>query len=328
MEQVSSILRCEKLLEDICGGVAFLTPSCTAAIELSCLLLIKPGDEVIMPSFTFPSAANAVILRGGVPVFVDSRMDTLNIDEERIEEAITPRTKAILPIHYAGVVADMERINQIADAHGLWVIEDAAQAIGNWKVTGHVGCLSFHDTKNVKCGEGGALIVRSPDLVERFEIARDCGTTKAKWRRGETSTWDWISVGQSALMSEHCAKVLEPQLEHLDAITQERLDVWNVYNERIDARKRSNGHIYWFLSEDRKKLKERLGDIRLSSHYEAAHLTDTGRQYGRVGGQILNTQRIAAQITRPPMNVTPSEALEISRRISTEIHGSRQAKAA
>jgi dTDP-4-amino-4,6-dideoxygalactose transaminase len=290
-------------------------------------LLIKPGDEVIMPSFTFPSAANAVILRGGVPVFVDSRMDTLNIDEERIEEAITPKTKAILPIHYAGVVANMERINQIADSHGLWVIEDAAQAIGNWKVTGHVGCLSFHETKNIKCGEGGALVVRDPQLVEKFEIARDCGTTKAKWRRGETSTWDWISVGQSALMSEHCAKVLEPQLENLDEITESRLRVWDIYNDWIESSPRANGHIYWFLAKDRKRLKESLG-ISLSSHYEAAHLTDTGRLYGRVGGAIVNAQEIASRITRPPMNVTPVEALDIARRITKEIHGGRQAKAA
>lgn len=315
---MNSISRCEKHLSEICGGVAYLAPSCTAALELACLLLIKPGDEVILPSFTFPSAANAVILRGGVPVFVDSRMDTLNIDEERIEEAITSKTKAILPIHYAGVVANMERINQIADAYGLWVIEDAAQAIGNWKVTGHVGCLSFHETKNVKCGEGGALIVRDPQLIEQFEIARDCGTTKAKWRRGESSTWDWISVGQSALMSEHCAKVLEPQLERLDEITESRLRVWDVYNKWIEERLRSNGHIYWFMA-DRKSI-----DVPLSSHYEAAHLTDIGRRYGRVGGKIVNAQRIASRIARPSMNVTPTEAMEIAKRI----HGSRQKKAA
>ena len=325
---MSSIVRCERLLSDICGGVAYLTPSCTAALELACLLMIERGDEVIMPSFTFPSTANAVILRGGVPVFVDSRMDTLNIDEERIYEAITPKTKAILPIHYAGVVANMERINQIAESHGLWVIEDAAQAIGNWKVSGHVGCLSFHETKNVKCGEGGAIVIKDPQLIERFEIARDCGTTKAKWRRGESSTWDWISVGQSALMSEHCAKVLEPQLGNLEEITEARLRVWDAYARGIDgAVSRSNGHIYWFLSKDRKTLRERVS-VPLSSHYEAAHLTETGKRFGRAGGKITNAQKISSQITRPPMNVTVSEAVSIASRINMELHGSGQEKAA
>lgn len=276
-------------------------PSCTAALELSCLLILERGDEVILPSWAYPSCASAVILRGGVPVFIDVDKD-LNMDPLKIREAISSKTKAIMPIHYAGVVAEMPMINTIAESYGLYVIEDAAQAIGNWKVSGDFGCLSFHSTKNVQCGEGGALIVKNPAFIEKAEIIRDCGTTKARYKRGETSGYDWLEVGSSYLMSSYTAEHLHEELIRLPEITLKRLERWDFYNKTVDAKekctKRSNGHIFWFFVEDKWNwLKEAKG-LKASSHYDALHLTIPGRKYGRAGGFITNSTRAMQKLVK------------------------------
>lgn len=251
------------------------------------MLILEPGDEVILPSWAFPSCANAIILRGATPVFVDVDED-LNIDIDQIVPVITDKTKAIMPLHYAGVVCDMHRINAIAENHGLYVIEDAAQALGNWKVSGDLGCLSFHSTKNVQCGEGGALIVNSPTLIEKAEIIRDFGTTKAQYLRGGEKM-EWLSVGSSYRMSSYLAEVLIGQLEKLPEITAKRRERWNqyaqVFNPRKGCKKIANGHIFWLYVEDKwdwLKTMKNTG-YKVSSHFEALHLTPPGRKYGRAG---------------------------------------------
>lgn len=306
---------CE-VLEKECGGKVFLTPSCTSALEISCRLTLSPGDEVILPSWTFPSCANAVILAGGVPVFVDVNQD-LNIDPTEVLKAITTKTKAVMPVHYAGVVCEMQEINRIAREYGLYVIEDAAQAIGNWKVSGDLGCLSFHSTKNVSCGEGGAIIVNNPSLLERVEIFRDCGTTKAKYRRGETSGYDWVDVGSSCLMSDHLVPLLETQLRALETITAQRMRAWRTYRDVADqlemyprARFPGNGHLFWFEIENKwdwiKKARE-MG-VKASSHYEALHLTIPGRKYGRACGPILRATQAMERLVKLDTSVDDPRA--------------------
>ena len=199
--------RCQRWLAEQIGAQAvLLTHSCTAALEMAAILIgIKPGDEVIMPSFTFVSTANAVVLRGGVPVFVDIRADTLNIDEEQVESAITPRTRALFPIHYAGVPAEMGPLGEIADRHGLTVVEDAAQALGSTYrrrkagSMGHLAAFSFHETKNIISGEGGALALNDPDLIERAEIIREKGTNRKRFLRGQVDKYTWVDVCSSFL---------------------------------------------------------------------------------------------------------------------------------
>src|SRR3954447_2492399 len=229
--------RCSEWLERETGTVkALMTPSCTAALEMSALLLdLAPGDEVIMPSFTFVTTASAYAARGAVPVFVDVREDTLNIDPARVEAAITPRTKAIVVVHYAGVGADMARIMAIAREHGLAVVEDAAQGIRArldgipLGCIGQLGTLSFHETKNVHCGEGGALLVNDPVLVERAEILQEKGTDRARFFRGQVDKYTWIDVGSSFLLSEINAAFLWAQLEHADKLIARRLEIWQRY---------------------------------------------------------------------------------------------------
>src|SRR5690348_8980176 len=217
---------------------ALLTHSCTAALEMSALLLdIQAGDEVIMPSFTFVSTANAFVLRGAVPVFVDIRPDTLNLDESLIEAAITPKTKAICVVHYAGVGCEMEAIMAIAEKHDLFVVEDAAQGIlSTYKgrplgSIGHLAALSFHETKNVISGEGGALLINDPRFVERAEIIREKGTNRSKFFRGQVDKYTWVDVGSSFLPGEITAAFLAAQLEHADEITARRLAIWDRYFE-------------------------------------------------------------------------------------------------
>ncbi len=277
----------ESLLVKECGGSeCLLTPSCTAALELACMLVIEPGDEVIMPAWTFPSTANAVILRGGVPVFIDVNND-LNMQVFDIYDAITPKTKAIMPVHYAGVLADMDCINVIASQKGLYVIEDAAQAIGNWKVSGDFGCLSFHYTKNVSCGQGGALIINNPQFVEKAERMAYCGTTKARFNRGETLGYDWLETGSQYIMADPLKPILLDQLERLEEITAKRKEVWQFYQENIEGTERcvnvGNGHIFWVMRDNK---WEWLKTARATSHYDALHLTIPGRKYGRAGGII------------------------------------------
>jgi dTDP-4-amino-4,6-dideoxygalactose transaminase len=231
--------KCSDWLERRTGTYkALLTHSCTAALEMAAILAdIQPGDEVIMPSYTFVSTANAFLLRGGVPVFVDIRPDTLNIDEARIEAAVTEKTKAIVPVHYAGVGCEMDSIMAIARKHGLLVIEDAAQGImashqgrplGS---IGHLGALSFHETKNIISGEGGALLINDRALAERAEIIREKGTNRSKFFRGQVDKYTWVDLGSSYLPSELIAAFLWAQMEEADAITRRRLDIWANYHQ-------------------------------------------------------------------------------------------------
>jgi len=233
--------RCHEWLERKSGGdKALLTHSCTAALEMAALLLdIKPGDEVIMPSYTFVSTANAFVLRGGVPVFVDIREDTLNLDERLIEAAITPRTRAIVPVHYAGVACEMDAIMTLANRHGLKVVEDAAQGVmASYKgrmlgSIGDLGAYSFHETKNVISGEGGALLVNDPALATRAEIIREKGTDRSRFFRGEVDKYTWQEVGSSFLPGELIAAFLWAQLEEAQSVTNERLAIWGRYHELL-----------------------------------------------------------------------------------------------
>ncbi len=263
---------CQALIEQQLGsGRVLLTHSCTAALEMAAILAgIGPGDEVIMPSFTFTSTANAVVLRGGVPVFIDIRPDTLNLDESLIEAAITPRTRAIFVVHYAGVSAEMDRIMAIAERHGLLVLEDAAQAMhAAWKgrplgTFGAFSAFSYHETKNVISGEGGALVVNDPAAVARAEIIWEKGTNRAQFQRGEVAKYTWIDVGSSYLPSEITSAFLLAQLQAGPAITAARLEAWQRYHAAFSGLERTgrlrrpvvpaecthNGHIYYVLAPD------------------------------------------------------------------------------
>ena len=235
--------RCSQWLEQKSGcKKALLTHSCTAALEMTAILAdIKTGDEVIMPSYTFVSTANAFALRGGVPVFVEIRPDTLNIDENLIEALITPRTKAIVPVHYAGVACEMDTIMDIARRHGLLVIEDAAQGVmASYKgralgSIGDLGCYSFHETKNVISGEGGALLINNPGFVERAEIIREKGTNRSRFFRGQVDKYTWVDIGSSYLPGEIIAAFLWAQLEEAESITARRMQIWHRYHEGFEA---------------------------------------------------------------------------------------------
>ncbi len=263
--------RCHHWIEQRTGCVkALLTQSCTSALDLAALLLkLEPGDEVIMPSFTFVSTANAFVLRGAVPVFVDIREDTLNLDEKLIEAAITPRTRAIVPVHYAGVSCEMDTIAAIATRHRLAIVEDAAQGVmAGYKgrplgAIGDIGCFSFHETKNIISGEGGSLLVNDPELVQSAEIMREKGTDRGRFFRGEVDKYTWQDVGSSFLPSEITAAFLWAQLEQAERITAERIAVWRRYHEMLAPLEQRgvlrrpvippdcqhNGHIYYVLLE-------------------------------------------------------------------------------
>jgi len=320
---------CQSWLENRLGSArVLLTHSCTAALELAALLAgIGPGDEVIMPSFTFVSTANAVVLRGGVPVFVDVRPDTLNLDEELIERAITPRTRAISVVHYAGVGANFEAIDAIARRHGLLVMEDAAQGFfASWRgrplgTLGALGAVSFHETKNVICGEGGALIVNDPGLVERAETVWEKGTDRARFRRGEVDRYTWHDVGSSFAPSEILAAFLWAQLQASDSITRRRLAQWTAYHEAFDeleseglvrrpvipANAGHNGHLYYLLlptpfarDEALKALAGR--GIHAIFHYVPLHDSPGGIRYGRTAGEMAVTSDAAARLIRLPLH--------------------------
>lgn len=319
---------CSRWLEARTGAhKALLTHSCTAALDMAAILAgIGPGDEVIMPSFTFVSTANAFVLRGGVPVFVDIRADTLNLDEKLIEAAITPRTRAIVPVHYAGVACEMDTILAVARRHGLVVIEDAAQGLmtqyegRGLGALGHLGALSFHETKNVISGEGGALLVNDPRLVERAEIVREKGTDRSRFFRGEVDKYTWVDVGSSYLPGEIIAAFLWAQLEEAEAITQRRIDLWNRYHARLESCERAgrirrpvippgcrhNGHLYYVLLPDearRTRLIERLSARGIAAvfHYVPLHSSPAGRRYAHAAGPLPNTERLSACVLRLPL---------------------------
>lgn len=320
--------KCNTWLEERTGSYkALLTHSCTAALEMSAILAdIQPGDEVIMPSYTFVSTANAFVLRGGVPVFVDIRPDTLNIDETLIEAAITPRTKAIVPVHYAGVACEMDTIMDIAQRHKLFVIEDAAQGVmATYKgkalgAIGHMGTLSFHETKNITSGEGGALLINDPLLAERAEIIREKGTNRSQFFRGQVDKYTWVDIGSSYLPGEIIAAFLWAQMEEAEAITKKRLDIWNQYHEAfipleiteklrrpiISEGCQHNAHMYYILLdslEKRTSVIAKLKEKRVTSvfHYVPLHNSPAGLKYGRVHGQMTHTEDLSDRLLRLPL---------------------------
>jgi dTDP-4-amino-4,6-dideoxygalactose transaminase len=329
--------QCHAWLEARTGcAKALLTHSCTAALEMAALLLdLEPGDEVIMPSFTFVSTANAFVLRGAVPVFVDIRPDTLNLDEALIEAAITPRTRAICVVHYAGVACEMDPILDIAARHGLAVVEDAAQGVlSSYKgrplgSIGALGALSFHETKNVISGEGGALLVNDPALVERAEIIREKGTNRSKFFRGQVDKYTWVDVGSSYLPSEILAAFLSAQLDEADAISQRRIDLWNRYHawaakhEAAGRLRRPvvpdhcvhNAHMYYLLLrdlEDRTAFIARLKQAGVGAvfHYVPLHSSPAGMRYGRAAGALPVTDSTTDRLVRMPLWVGLEDRLD------------------
>ena len=320
--------RCNAWLERTVGcPKALLTHSCTAALEMAAILAdIGPGDEVIMPSFTFVSTANAFVLRGGVPVFVDVREDTLNIDESKIEAAITPKTKAIVVVHYAGVACEMGAILAIADRHGLLVIEDAAQAVlATYKGRplgglGALGALSFHETKNILCGEGGALLVNDPRLVARAEVIREKGTDRSRFSRGEVDKYTWVDIGSSFLPGEVVAAFLWAQMQEAETITRRRLDIWARYQEAFADLEKSgrarrplvpeyaspNAHNYYLLVQDAETRTKFIQSLRADGihavfHYIPLHDSPAGMKFGRASGSMQVTRSVADRLVRLPL---------------------------
>lgn len=306
---------------------ALLTHSCTAALEMSAILLnLQPGDEIIMPSYTFVSTANAFVLRGAVPVFVDIRPDTLNLDETLIESAITPRTRAIAPVHYAGVGAEMDIITAIAARHGLAVVEDAAQGIGsryNGRPLGSIGtfgAFSFHETKNVIAGEGGALIVNDPAHLLEAEIIREKGTDRGRFLRGEVDKYTWRSVGSSFLPGELIAAFLWAQLQEADSITAKRLEAWDRYyaltgpleaaglmrRPVVPSHCAHNAHMFYILLADgidRHTVLTGLTQAGVNAvfHYVPLHSSPAGRELGRTNGPLSVTDRLHGRLIRLPL---------------------------
>ncbi|MBX9778455.1 MAG: dTDP-4-amino-4,6-dideoxygalactose transaminase [Xanthobacteraceae bacterium] len=327
--------RCQDWVEQRTGcSKALLTHSCTAALEMAALLAnVEPGDEVIMPSFTFVSTANAFVLRGARPVFVDVRPDTLNIDEHLIEAAITPHTRAIVAVHYAGVACEMDAIIEIACRHNLIVVEDAAQGVlarykgqslGN---IGHLGAYSFHETKNVISGEGGCLLVRDPALIARAEIIREKGTDRNRFFRGEVDKYTWQDVGSSFLPGELIAAFLWAQLEVADTITQRRMTHWEYYHARlaeletegrlrrpiIPAACQHNAHLYYVMLSpeiDRQAVLDALKRNNMAAlfHYVPLHSSPAGQRYGRAHGMLPVTDLAARQLIRLPLFIGITEA--------------------
>ena len=319
---------CEKILESLTGAARILlTHSCTAALEMAALLIgIKPGEEVIMPSFTFVSTANAFVLRGATPVFVDIRKDTLNLDEKLLEGAITCKTKAIVPVHYAGVGCGMDDILDIAKGRGIPVIEDAAQGIqakvdgGALGSLGDLGTLSFHETKNVISGEGGALLVNNPDFVERAEHIREKGTNRASFFRGQVDKYTWVDLGSSYIPGEIIAAFLHSQLQHASLITNQRLELWSKYHEALEPLEKDgwirrphipgncvhNAHMYYILLETPKVRNRLMASLQAQGiqaifHYIPLHSSPAGKKYTRAHGSLGNTDDISQRILRLPL---------------------------
>lgn len=306
---------------------ALLTNSGTSALDIIAILAdIKPSDEVIMPSFNFPSTANAAVLRRGVPVFVDIHPDTLNINEILIENAITPRTKAIFVVHYAGVGCEMDKILQIAKKHNLLVLEDAAHSfLAKYKnrylgTIGDMGAFSFHETKNITSGEGGALLINNPKFIERAEIIREKGTNRTKFYRGEVDKYTWIDIGSSYLPSEITAAFLMAQLERAFQITKKRIRIWNKYNDALKHLEKKgyikrpvipdgcehNGHLYYILVENlivRNGLINFLKKRKISApfHYVPLHSSPAGRKFGRFVGNMTITRKVSNNLLRLPL---------------------------
>jgi len=319
--------KCQLWLEERVGcRKALLTHSCTAALEMAAILLdIQPGDEIIMPSYTFVSTANAFVLRGGIPVFVDIRADTLNLDETKIEAAITPKTKAIVPVHYAGVACEMDTIMSIAKKHNLYVVEDAAQGImSSYKgrplgSIGHMAAFSFHETKNIISGEGGALLINDQDFIERAEIIREKGTNRSRFFRGQVDKYTWVDIGSSYLPGEIIAAFLWAQLEEADNITQRRIDIWNKYHPAfadLEGNKKlrrpiipenchHNAHMYYLLLPNLAKRTEIMAKLKQEEihtvfHYVPLHSSPLGIDQSRASGDLNETNRLSDCLVRLP----------------------------
>lgn len=333
---------CHRWLEEQLGAKrALLTHSCTAALEMAAILCdIQPGDEVIMPSYTFVSTANAFVLRGGVPVFVDIRPDTLNLDEKLIEVAITPKTRAIVPVHYAGVACEMDAIMAIARRHNLLVVEDAAQAVqAEYKgrrpgAIGDLGCLSFHETKNVISGEGGALLINNPDLIERAEIIREKGTNRSKFFRGEVDKYTWVDIGSSFLPSELIGAFLWAQLQHAGEISNRRRQLCALYHNALqdvaDAGQlqlpqpepegvAGNGHMFYLFTRTASERGALLAHLKAAGvhavfHYVPLHSSPAGRKFGRSAGALPVTEDLAERLVRLPLffNLDDAAARDIA----------------
>ncbi len=332
---------CEKLMEQRFGARRILlTTSCTAALEMAALLCdLGPGDEVIVPSYTFVSTANAVVLRGATPVFVDIRPDTLNIDERLVEAAITPRTRAIFPIHYAGVACEMDEIMAIARRHDLLVVEDAAQGVfakykGQWLGTiGHMGCYSFHETKNFSCGEGGALVINDSSLERRAEILREKGTNRSQFLRGQVDKYTWVDVGSSYVPSDMLAAFLLGQLENMEKITARRGEIFDRYARIlaplvdrglisapiVPQHCTTNYHMFYMLAADLDERTELIAHLREAGilavfHYVPLHSSPFARSLGVLQARLPVTDDASSRLLRLPMyyDLTDREATEVA----------------
>lgn len=322
-------LLCQQWMEQQFNSpCVLLTPSCTASLEMAALLInIKPGDEVIMPSYTFVSTANAFVLRGARIVFIDIDPDTMNINAELIEAAITCDTRAIVPVHYAGVSCDMDKIMALAEQYQLYVIEDAAQGMmAQWQnralgSIGHIGCISFHETKNFTAGgEGGAILINDPQLIERAEIIREKGTNRSQFFRGEVDKYTWRDLGGSFLMSDLQAAYLWAQCQHAEKITQRRLQLWQQYYQSLSPLQQQgqielpnypdscqhNGHIFWIKLASQPQRSQlinwcRQHDILTVFHYIPLHSAPFGLKSGRVHGDISITSKDSERLLRLPL---------------------------
>jgi len=333
--------RAQKLMEGRFGARRMLlTTSCTAALELAALLCeLGPGDEVILPSYTFVSTANAVVLRGATPVFVDIRPETLNIDERLIEAAVTPRTRAIFPIHYAGVACEMDEIMAIAQRHDLLVVEDAAQGVfakykGQWLGTiGHLGCYSFHETKNFSCGEGGALVINNPKLEKRAEILREKGTNRSEFLRGQVDKYTWVDVGSSYVPSDMLAAFLLGQLENMEKITGRRGEIYDRYagmlaplvekglirTPRLPQHCTTNYHMFYLLAADLDERTALIAHLRRVGilavfHYVPLHSSPFARSLGVPQVSLPVTEDTSNRLLRLPMffDLTNREVAEVA----------------
>ncbi|GJL60480.1 MAG: dTDP-4-amino-4,6-dideoxy-D-glucose transaminase [Nitrospirales bacterium] len=303
-----------------------MTPSCTAALEMAAMLCkLEPGDEVILPSYTFVSTANSIVRLGARPVFVDIRPDTLNLDENRIEEAITPKTKAIFPVHYAGIGCEMSRIMAIANKHDLLVIEDAAQGVGAYYnerplgTIGHLGTYSFHETKNYICGEGGALCINDPGMIKRAEIIRDKGTNRSEFFRGEVDKYTWVDIGSSYVPSEIVCAFLYAQLEMLDSIARRRKAIYKQYRQllrplelqgllslpNIPEDCKINYHMFYILLPDMETRDALMGYLRQQNvlavfHFVPLHTSPMGKKFGYVEGDFPISEQLSGRLLRLP----------------------------
>jgi len=320
--------RCQQWLESFTGAKhVLLTNSCTQALEMAAILLnIGPGDEVIMPSYTFVSTANAFVLRGATPVFVDIREDTLNINEQLIEQAITPNTKAIVAVHYAGVACDMDALSQISQQYNIPLVEDAAQGLSAYYKNQHLGTfgqlgtLSFHETKNVISGQGGALLINDEKLIERARIIWQKGTNRDAFISGQVDKYTWVDVGSSFAMTELSAAFLYAQLPHTESITQRRQAIWHHYHQKfsslekqeylrrpiVPALMESNAHIFYLLITEHNKRDTILSLLRdrgvdACFHYIPLHSTEYGAKVGRMSGKLSVTESIYNSLVRLPL---------------------------